>query len=77
MAIIVISYLTNDTIVTADDIEKKLGMTLLGTIPLDEEEYDGGKKGKADKVASKASHYAKNSNTQAIDTVDVNGSSSK
>lgn len=44
MAIIVITYLMNDTIMTADDIERKLGMNVLGTLPLEEEEYDGKKK---------------------------------
>jgi capsular polysaccharide biosynthesis protein len=73
MAIVVVSYLLNDTIVTADDIEKKLGMTLLGSIPLDEEEYDGGKKGKgSDK--NRSSHYASSGQSHSIDTVYVNNS---
>lgn len=41
MAIIVISYLFNDTIMTAEDVEKKLGLNVLGTLPLEEAEYDG------------------------------------
>lgn len=42
MAIIIITYLMNDTIMTADDIERKLGLNVLGTLPLEaEEEYDG------------------------------------
>lgn len=40
-AIIVISYLFNDTIMGAEDIEKKLGLNVLGTLPLEEIEDDG------------------------------------
>ena len=35
MAIVVLSYLFNDTIMTAEDVEKKLGMNILGTVPLE------------------------------------------
>jgi capsular polysaccharide biosynthesis protein len=35
IAIIVMSYLFNDTIVTAEDAEKKLGLNVLGTLPLE------------------------------------------
>jgi capsular polysaccharide biosynthesis protein len=59
MAIIVISYITNDTIVTADDVEKKLGMTVLGSIPLDEEEFDGSGKGKHGRKKSKGKRVSK------------------
>lgn len=45
IAIIVITYLMNDTIMTADDIERKLGLNVLGTLPL-EEEFDGKKNSK-------------------------------
>ena len=42
MAIIIITYLMNDSIMSADDIERKLGLNVLGTLPLEaEEEYDG------------------------------------
>lgn len=41
--IIVISYLFNDTINDAEDIEKKLGLNLLGALPLEESEDDGDK----------------------------------
>ena len=44
MAIVIISYLMNDTIMSVDDIERKLGLNVLGTLPLeDEAEYDGHK----------------------------------
>ena len=47
MAIVIISYLMNDTIMSADDIERKLGMNVLGTLPLEAEaEYDGRRKSK-------------------------------
>ena len=44
MAIIVISYLFNDTVILPEDIEKKIGLNVLGTLPLEEVEYDGEKK---------------------------------
>lgn len=43
IAIVVITYLLNDTIMNADDVERKLGMNLLGTLPLEEEEDDDDK----------------------------------
>ncbi len=43
-AIIVISYLFNDTIMGPEDIEKKLGMNVLGSLPMEESEDDGEKK---------------------------------
>lgn len=43
MALVVITYLLNDTIMNADDVERKLGMNLLGTLPLEEEENDEGR----------------------------------
>ncbi len=46
MAIIIISYLMNDTIMSTDDIERKLGLNVLGTLPLEESEYDGHSKKK-------------------------------
>ena len=52
MAIVIISYLLNDTIMSAEDIERKLGMNVLGTLPLEEEEYDGKKKTKKTIFAS-------------------------
>ena len=39
--IVVMAYLFNDSIMMPEDIEKKLGMNVLGTLPLDESEYDG------------------------------------
>ena len=58
MAIIVISYLFNDTIMTAEDVEKKLGLNVLGTLPLEEAEddgegYSGNKKGIRKKKSKK------------------------
>lgn len=47
IAIVIITYLMNDTIMSGEDIERKLGMNVLGTLPLeDESEYDGRKKKK-------------------------------
>ena len=44
MAIIVIAYLFNDTVMLPEDIEKKIGLNVLGTLPLEEAEYDGEKR---------------------------------
>lgn len=46
-AVIVLAYMFNDTIMTAEDIEKKLGMNVLGSLPLEEAQYDGEKKSKS------------------------------
>ena len=40
MAIVVITYLLNDTIMNAEDVERKLGLNLLGTLPFEEETSD-------------------------------------
>lgn len=54
MAIVVLSYLFNDTIMTAEDVEKKLGLNVLGTLPLEETEDDGdGKSAKKSRKAKK------------------------
>ncbi len=42
-AIVVVSYLLNDTIMTAEDVEKKLGMNFLGSLPEEVKEDDGDK----------------------------------
>ena len=44
IAIVIISYLLNDTIMAPEDAERKLGLNILGTLPLEEEEYDGKKR---------------------------------
>lgn len=46
MVIVIVTYLLNDTVMTAEDIERKLGMNVLGSLPLEEMEYDGSKKKK-------------------------------
>lgn len=38
MALVVVTYLFNDTIVSADDVERKLGLHLLGMLPLEDAE---------------------------------------
>jgi capsular polysaccharide biosynthesis protein len=57
VAIIVLSYLFNDTIVTAEDVEKKLGLNVLGSLPLEETEYDGEQR---DKRKAKGRRAGKN-----------------
>lgn len=53
-ALITVSYLMNDTIMTADDVEKKLGMNLLGQLPYEAEaaENDGKKHKKSRKTGA-------------------------
>jgi capsular polysaccharide biosynthesis protein len=46
VAVIVISYLLNDTISDTDDIEHKLGLTVLGTLPYEESMDEDAKKTK-------------------------------
>ena len=41
MAVVVITYLMNDTIMTPDDMERKVGLQVLASLPFDEEEDDG------------------------------------
>jgi len=53
MAVIIITHLLNDTIMTAEDIERKLGLHVLGTLPLEEEEYDGKNKKKFKQVTKR------------------------
>lgn len=62
MAVVVITYLMNDTIMTPDDMERKVGLQVLASLPFDEEEDDGipvksTKKG----VASKLKHSQRTS----------------
>ncbi len=40
IAIVVVSYLLNDTIMTAEDVERKLGLNLLGTLPYEDDKDD-------------------------------------
>ena len=40
-AVVTVSYLLNDTIINPDDLEKKLGLHVLASLPKDEEEDDG------------------------------------
>jgi capsular polysaccharide biosynthesis protein len=46
IAVVVVIYLMNDTIMTQEDVEKKLGLTMLGALPLeqDSEEPENKKK---------------------------------
>lgn len=56
IAIVTISYMFNDTIQTPEDVEKKLGLNLLGTLPLENEKASkkkkkrGGQRSSRDKV---------------------------
>ena len=52
IALVVISYLFNDTIIGPEDIEKKLGMNVLGSLPMEEIEYDGENKGNSKRKMS-------------------------
>lgn len=65
MAIVIISYLLNDTIMSAEDIEHKLGMNVLGTLPLEQEEYDGKKTKKLSHSSGTTTKKKSKSNTTA------------
>lgn len=41
VAIIVVTYLMNDTIMNPDDMERRVGLKVLASLPFDEEEDDG------------------------------------
>ena len=41
IAIVVLTYLLNDTIMTPDDMDRKVGLNVLASLPFDEEEDDG------------------------------------
>lgn len=49
VAIVLISYLSNDTIKTQEDVERYLGLSTLGTIPMSENERKKKKKKKSKK----------------------------
>jgi len=48
-AVILISYLSNDTIKTQEDVERYLKLSTLGTIPMSEEDRKNKKKKKQKK----------------------------
>ncbi|MCI9152234.1 capsular biosynthesis protein [Lachnospiraceae bacterium] len=52
-AVIVVLYLMNDTIMTAEDVERKLEMNLLGSLPEEVHEDDGAKIKKTNKEKKK------------------------
>ena len=60
MAIIVITYLLNDTIMNAEDVERKLGLNLLGTLPYEEETVDTRTKKKSTKKGKLPANKVKN-----------------
>lgn len=53
IAIVVITYLLNDTIITPEDMEKKVGLQVLASVPLSESEYDGEKRRRKTTAAKK------------------------
>ena len=64
--IVIVTYLMNDTIMTPEDVEKKLGMNVLASLPIDEEEYDGSKSSKKRKKKSSGSGSSTTSGYGAI-----------
>ncbi len=40
MAVVVVGYLLNDTIMITEDVERKLGLEVLGTIPLEDDDIE-------------------------------------
>ena len=61
IVIIIVTCLLNDSVMTAEDIERKLGMNVLGTLPLEEMEYDGARKRKKQKTIRSVDTVAKKS----------------
>lgn len=58
IAIVLVAYLLNDTIMTPEDIEKRMEIHVLGTLPMEESEDDGeysksGRSGKKNKKKDK------------------------
>lgn len=44
MIVVFLAFMFDDSVITPEDVEKKLGLNVLGTIPLEDKEYDGDKK---------------------------------
>lgn len=67
MAVVIVTYLMNDTIMTPDDMERKVGIQVLASLPFDEEEDDGiptktkKKRKKQAKKAAKKSNISRKS----------------
>ena len=67
MAVVIVTYLMNDTIMTPDDMERKVGIQVLASLPFDEEEDDGiptktkKKRKKQAKKAAKKSNMSRKS----------------
>ncbi|MGN0169682.1 MAG: YveK family protein [Lachnospiraceae bacterium] len=55
-AVIIVSYLMDDTIMAGEDLENKLGLNVLGVLPEEEAEYDG----KSSQKTKKQQKSAKN-----------------
>ncbi len=61
MAAVIIIYLTNDTIKVEEDVERYLGLSVLGSIPFSEKESRSKKRNQesvADKICIRSSRYA-------------------
>ncbi len=71
IAIIVVTYLMNDTIMTPEDMERKIGIQVLASLPFDEEEDDGMQSHSKDK---KTAHNAKASKQPSKGTSDSKSS---
>lgn len=41
MAVVIVTYLLNDTILTPEDMEKRVGLNVLASLPMEQEEFDG------------------------------------
>lgn len=61
-AVVVITYLLNDTIMTSEDVEKKLGLNLLGTLPEVIHEDDGENAGQKKRKRKKKSESSSEQN---------------
>ena len=64
MAIIVISHLSDDTIKTPDEVERYMGVSVLGSIPVLESEEKGKKKKKRNKSKIRQAWGVRNENSK-------------
>lgn len=61
MLLVIVSYILNDTVMDAEDVEKKLGLNLLGTLPFEETEDDVPKSADKRKKLGRVKRSAKRS----------------
>lgn len=76
-AVIIIAQLLNNTIMTPEDVEKKLGLNVLASLPIVQEEYDGSKKSQKKKRSTKKEEKSVYGAIVGTDHTDTNDKKSK